>query len=75
METLRRCYSADRRKSYHATRFAEQAIQYEHIYHDDKSRQYLEIASAWLSEQIQQNEWNRSLQNWARNVDRILQAV
>jgi hypothetical protein len=75
METLQRCYSADRRKSYHATRFAEQAVQYENIYHDNKSRGYLENAGKWLSEQSQQNEWNRGLQHWSRNVSRALQGT
>ncbi len=53
MEILAKCYSNDKRKAYHAHRFAEFAIEIMNIDNDD---QYIEQANVWIDEIINKGE-------------------
>ncbi len=53
MSILEKCYSNDKRKSYHANKFAEFAIE---ILKMDKDPQYIEQASIWINEIIEKGD-------------------
>lgn len=55
MEILGQCFRSDRRKSFHALTYSENAIQYWEKYRDDTARNYLIQAIQWL-ELIKQEE-------------------
>jgi hypothetical protein len=61
MGILERCYTDDKRRTFHAIRYAEQAIQYNDKYFDEKSFDYLENASKWLFEEQKRAYWNREI--------------
>lgn len=48
MTLLRTCYLSDRRRSLHAFRFADQAIEYYSVFGDEQARDYLVQAGEWL---------------------------
>lgn len=49
MRILEKCYYNDKRKAYHANRFAEFAIE---IYEMDNDYQYIQQARIWIDEII-----------------------
>jgi tetratricopeptide (TPR) repeat protein len=73
MEILRKCYTSDRRKAFHATTFADNALKYWQQYHDDIARSYLEHAKAWLEEQGTKEPWLKKIPPLLRAVKRCLQ--
>lgn len=52
MQILTKCYESDKRKTYHAQKFAEFAIFISDNYQDD---QYIETAKKWILEVVNQN--------------------
>ncbi|WP_294279819.1 SIR2 family protein [uncultured Chryseobacterium sp.] len=61
MNILINCYKQDKRKLYHAKKFAEQAIEYYERYGDEISKEYCSQAEAWIDEEIKTNNWHRGL--------------
>lgn len=61
MDILIDCYNLDKRKLYHAKKFAEQAIEYYDRYWDDKATEYITQAKAWIDEEMKTNNWHRGL--------------
>ena len=53
METLKQCYNNDKRKVYHAQKFAEFAI---YLYYNFLIEDYLQEALAWLAEITKESE-------------------
>ncbi|WP_419810603.1 SIR2 family protein [Bacterioplanoides sp.] len=54
MRVLEFCYSSDVRKTFHAMKYADQAIQYHAKYRNKVALQFLEKAKSWLAEEIEQ---------------------
>ncbi len=74
MTILAECYRYDRRKTYHAVVFADQACQYYNLYGDGLAVEYLNTAAKWLKEEKRQNPWNRNVTRLLRLVEQRLQA-
>lgn len=55
MKILTECYKNDKRKAYHANRFAEFAI---NIFEIDNDSKYIEQAQKWIDEVVSKNEGN-----------------
>lgn len=72
MEILRECYHSDKRKAYHATVFADQALQYDTRFGRVESREYLETALAWLQEERKKSPWHREVKRLSEVVARRL---
>lgn len=62
MNILSECYNYDKRKTYHAATYAEQAIKYYKKYSD---KSYLSQAKAWIEEEIKNSPWHRRAK-WLR---------
>lgn len=61
MEILRECYGDDKRKAYHATVFADQALSYDGRFGRSESKEYLETAASWLKEEQRRSPWHREV--------------
>lgn len=72
MNILQECYQRDRKKLYHAKKFAEQAIEYYKHFPDSNTKQYLITAQHWLREEIAENNWDNFLKLLKRKVDQHL---
>jgi len=72
MEILRECYRYDKRKAYHATTFADQALHYDGRFGREQSEEYLQTASAWLAEEAKRSPWHREVKRLSRVVARRL---
>lgn len=68
MQILTDCYREDKRKLYHAKKFAEQALDYFNRYGDDKSQEYLLTAKRWIEDELKTNSWHRGLSKLFRDV-------
>ena len=68
MEILISCYKEDRRKLYHAKKFAEQSIEYYDRFGDSKSIDYLSQAKIWIDEEMKINNWHRDLRRLLINI-------
>ena len=58
MSILEKCITADKRKIFHAIRYAEQTLEYANRYFDAKTKSYIEKAINWLNSEMIQNSWN-----------------
>ena len=61
MATLKKCYSSDSRKTFHALTYANQSIAYWDKYRNDKAKIYLLTAKEWLNEEKNQNQKAKKL--------------
>ncbi|PVD49995.1 hypothetical protein DC498_21990 [Terrimonas sp.] len=61
MSILIECYRQDKRKLYHAKKFAEQSLEYFDRFGDDKAVEYIEQAKRWIEEELKTNNWHRGL--------------
>lgn len=68
MDILTECYGYDKRKTYHALVYADQALKYFDVYADNIAVGYLETAKRWLTEEYKKSPWHR-------NVKRLLNMV
>lgn len=59
MEELALCYKWDNRRPFHAQRYAEQAIDFWHFYHDEVANEYLNNAHEWLLDEVARSPWDR----------------
>ncbi len=72
MDILAECYKSDKRKTYHAVVFAEQAMELFKILGLASSEEYLLNAKGWLATELQRQPWNRRLKQLARSVGRVI---
>lgn len=73
MNILEKCYFDDKRRTFHAIRYGEQAIQYNDRYFDNKSFDYLKNASKWLSEEYKKNYWHHELLSVMKKINERIQ--
>lgn len=71
MEILEKCLFADKRKVFHAIRYAEQSIEYLNRYYDRKAIDYVEKAKNWLKEEHKERKWDRELQNLITKIEQV----
>lgn len=72
MRILKKCYEDDKRKTYHAEVFSEQAIRYYKIVQNEATLTYLTLAKKWLTEEIEQNPWHRECRRMKDQVCKII---
>lgn len=72
MKILRECYSYDKRKRYHATTFAEQALAYREKFRDSVSMKYLGDALRWLQAEKELAPWHRWVRELYFKVERAI---
>lgn len=72
MDILNKCYLEDKRKLYHAKKFAEQAIDYFKRFGDDKSIEYLNLARNWVNDELKVNGWNKGLKQVLFDINRLV---
>jgi tetratricopeptide (TPR) repeat protein len=72
MDILSGCYIDDKRKTYHALTFADQAIQYYGIYNNAAALAYLETAKQWLAEEVTRSPWNKHVKQLYSEISSIL---
>ena len=58
-----KCYKDDKRRTFHAKTYADQALRYFRKYHNDKAKAYLEQAKIWLSDELKENSWEYDLKS------------
>jgi len=75
MQILSDCYKYDKRKNYHATTFADQALLYWNAYSDSSAREYLTTANAWLKEETRRSPWHRRVKQLLAAVENQLAAI
>jgi len=75
MDILSECYADDKRKTYHAMIFADQAFQYWYVYGDDIAKNYLIIAEQWLDCEQKQWPWNRNVRRLHNKVSQKLSSI
>lgn len=71
MEILEKCFHADKRKVFHAIRFAEQSIEYLKRYYDKKAIDYVNKATLWLKDEYNNRKWDRELQNLIIKIEQV----
>ena len=74
MAVLSDCYSSDRRKTYHAIVFADQALRLADIYGVEILRPYLQKSIAWLNEERRKYPWHRGARRMHQTAQRRLAA-
>lgn len=72
MDILHKCYTDDKRRTFHARTYAEQSLQYFKKYHNDKAARYLEQAQAWLKDELITNSWAYDLKSLLSRIDDTL---
>lgn len=75
MRILEKCYRDDKRKTYHAIVFAEQALRYFQKLQSGTSKSYLQTAQKWLAEERDKNAWNRECAQSLATVSQVLQDI
>ena len=69
MEILRKCYTDDLRKAYHAKVFSDQAIRYlDKVRNSTRTFEYLEQATAWLENELKLRKDDRSITQILRRL-------
>ncbi|MFV0566098.1 MAG: SIR2 family protein [Flavobacteriaceae bacterium] len=72
MDILKKCYSEDSRKTYHAVTFSEQSIEYFAKYPDGVSKEYLELSLDWLKESGSERKYNYRVKTLLRQLEEIV---
>jgi hypothetical protein len=76
MGILKRCYTEDHRKAYHAKVFADQAIRYAKLLPESAAAiTYLESASTWLEAELKIRTSDRRMRQLLRGVTAELRAL
>lgn len=75
MRILKKCYNDDKRKTYHAIVFAEQALRYYKKLQSDTSKSYLMTAQKWLAEERSENPWNRECKQTLNDITQVIQNI
>jgi len=72
MNTLKECYTSDRRKGFHVIIFAENAIQYWNKYSDDVAKDYLLQAKEWIEDVKSKEIWPRGLERVQNTINQLV---
>lgn len=72
MLILNDCFIDDKRKTFHATRYAMQAVKFYSKYADAISIIYLKKAKEWLLKEQEENRWNNEVTKILLDVNTIL---
>lgn len=72
MEILEKCITNDKRKLFHAIRYAEQAKEYSKRYFDERSKRYIDKSKNWLKEEQKKNSWNFDILNLLKDLDALV---
>jgi hypothetical protein len=72
MNTLKECYTSDRRKGFHVIIFAENAIQYWNKYGDQVAKNYLLEAKEWTEDVKSKEIWPRGLERVQHTINQLL---
>lgn len=72
MNILKKCYSEDSRKTYHAVTFAEQSIEYFTKYSDGFAKDYLNLSIQWLKEAGTERKYNYRVKRLLRQIEAII---
>lgn len=75
MNILKKCYKDDKRKTYHAVIFAEQAMRYYKRTVSDSTMKYLLLAKEWLTEEKRRNPWDKECTEAFRKLDEMLERI
>lgn len=75
MDILQECYAYDKRKTYHALVFGEQALKYFEVYADETAISYLQKAKKWLDEEYKISPWHPGVKRVLNQVRRTLQST
>ena len=71
MDILEKCINDDKRKVFHAIRYAEQAKEYLNRFYDEKSVAYIRKAKEWLRREYKDNKWDKNLFNTLQSLETI----
>ena len=71
MDILEKCINDDKRKVFHAIRYAEQAKEYFNRFYDEKSVAYIRKAKEWLRREYKDNKWDKNLFNTLQSLETI----
>lgn len=71
MTILEKCINDDKRKVFHAIRYAEQTLEYANRYFDDKTKKYIEKAISWLNSERDLNNWNFEIPKLIQSLSEI----
>lgn len=71
MDILEKCFNDDKRKVFHAIRYAEQAREYLNRFYDEKAVSYIEKAKKWLKEEYKNRPWDKGLNLTIQNLEQI----
>ena len=72
MAILERCINNDKRTTFHATQYANQAIEYAARYNDEISISYLTKSKKWLQEEYAAKKWNWEVKTALNNVNELI---
>ncbi|MEW7279197.1 SIR2 family protein [Aquimarina sp. 2201CG1-2-11] len=72
MNILKKCYSEDSRKTYHAVTFAEQSIEYFTKYSDGSAKEYLNLSIQWLKEARTERKYNYRVKTLLKQLENIV---
>ena len=72
MDILHKCYTNDKRRTFHARTYAEQSLRYFKKYHNDKSIRYLNQAQTWLNDELVTNSWAYDLKSLLSRIEDTL---
>lgn len=72
MEILQKCMDDDKRKTFHALIYSDQAIRYRKRYINSKSIEYLSQAQKWLKIETTARRWDHDLRNKLQEVDDMI---
>lgn len=75
MEILRNCYKNDKRRTFHAITFANQAIKYSNKYATLTARGYLQTSKEWLEEERKSSTWKYEISSLLEKVKNQLSIV
>ena len=71
MNILERCFNDDKRKVFHAVRYATQSKEYINRYYDAKAKAYVEKAKDWLKAEYKLRTWDKDLLRLYESLNEI----
>lgn len=72
MTILHNCFTDDKRKVFHATTYAEQALLYYRKYNNEKAVDYLKQSEEWLVGELKENSWAYNLNDLLKKTRNAL---
>ena len=72
MGILEECYKSDRRKTYHAVVFADQALALVKALGRSAAAEYLPRARDWLAAELRRQPWNRRVKVLSMAIARVV---